>query len=107
MGGDLDAEGFEHLGGPGDKGLWTGLTWGSGGALTAVAMLLNRFGGVYVDVDARRAVGIDGVSADVAWKTEVGEVGQEIVTLDVRCALQRYGHTMERTVRARFGRFDK
>merc|ERR1712014_425818 len=44
---NLDAEGFEHFG-PGDKGLWTGLTWASGGALSAAAMLLRRFGGAYV-----------------------------------------------------------
>eukprot|EP00927_Polykrikos_kofoidii_P021688 TRINITY_DN20454_c0_g1_i1.p1 TRINITY_DN20454_c0_g1~~TRINITY_DN20454_c0_g1_i1.p1 ORF type:complete len:325 (-),score=62.53 TRINITY_DN20454_c0_g1_i1:436-1386(-) len=65
--GDLDAEGFEHLGGPGDKGLWTGLTWGSGGALSAAAMLLRRFGGAFIDVDARRAVSIDGVEVMLRW----------------------------------------
>eukprot|EP00747_Dinoflagellata_sp_TGD_P095432 gnl/TRDRNA2_/TRDRNA2_166467_c0_seq1.p1 gnl/TRDRNA2_/TRDRNA2_166467_c0~~gnl/TRDRNA2_/TRDRNA2_166467_c0_seq1.p1 ORF type:complete len:540 (+),score=77.58 gnl/TRDRNA2_/TRDRNA2_166467_c0_seq1:199-1620(+) len=64
--GALEPENLLHMS-PDDLGAWTGFTWGSGGALAATAYLEKMIGGVWVDVANGRALGIDGVTAEVTF----------------------------------------
>jgi hypothetical protein len=79
---------------------WTGFNWGPGGALAASAYLDLHFGSVWVDGQARQAVGIDGATAKiVSWK------GHEI-RLEVRSALADlpHGYAKDRQLLVKFGR---
>ena len=52
-------------------GGWTGFNWGPGGGLGASAMLELRYGGVWIDTEARQALGIDGALVEILrWDTD-------------------------------------
>lgn len=86
--------------GPIRKGLWTGFNWGAGGALAASAYLERTFGSVWVDGQAKQAVAIDGVTANVSGWSE------RRINLTVACALKALSHPYdeERTIVVKFGR---
>ena len=55
----------------GSGGGWTGFNWGPGGGLGASAYLDIYFGSVWIDGRAKRAVPIDGVSAEItSWQKD-------------------------------------
>lgn len=57
------------------KGLWTGMNWSAGGGLSASAYLERHFGSVWVDLENRKAVGIDGAEAAVrAWQGKMADI---------------------------------
>lgn len=59
----------------GEGGGWTGFNWGPGGGLAATAYLERHFGGVWVDGSSRKAVAIDGVTAEVTgWSDNAIEL---------------------------------
>jgi hypothetical protein len=55
---NIDHEGFPQM------PMSSGPSWGSVGGLAAMAQLLDRLGGVHVDVDRDIACGVDGVTVD-------------------------------------------
>ena len=59
-GGGYAGENIHHRGGDNHFSGWTGMNWSAGGGLAASAFLDWQFGGVWVDLSAGAAVGIDG-----------------------------------------------
>lgn len=57
------------------KGLWTGMNWSAGGGLAASAFLERHFGSVCVDLRTEKAIGIDGLRAEMrAWNGRTAEI---------------------------------
>ncbi len=77
---------------------WSGMNWSSAGGLAASAYLERRWGAVYLDVAARQAFAIDGVTVQVATWTE------DAVSLNIASALRDlplpYREAREITLRA-------
>ena len=87
----------------GEGGGWTGFNWGPGGGLGATAYLERHFGGVWVDGSSRKAVAIDGVTAEVTdWSEKtivlsvVNALGDLALPYSVRREIPlKFGHLIE------------